>query len=873
MEPMQKAFAPAEVEPRWRARWEELGVGVADADSPREPFTIALPPPNITAELHLGHAAGSSVQDALSRYQRMRGREVEWAPGTDHAAIATNAVMERQLAAQGLTREQVGRDAFDAMVEEWYRTTGGRILEQMRMLGFSLDWSRTRFTMDEAYERSIRTAFKTLFEQGLVYRGPRIVNWCPHDRSAISDEEVRWEEHTDRLVRLRYPVEGGGEVVVATVRPETMLGDTGVAVAPGDARYRDLVGRHVILPLTGRRVPIVEDQAVDPAFGTGALKVTPGHDPTDYEIGARHGFAALAVIAPDGTMDTPELPRFHGMQALAARAEVTEALRQLGVVAGEEEYTHEVGHCDRCGAVLEPLVSEQWWVSMRRLAEPAIAAVERGEIRFHPGRPHTDVYLSWMRSIRDWCISRQIWLGHRIPVSTCANGHTFAWIDPPDVCVECDSNELTHDQDVLDTWFSSALWPFAIFGWPERTRDLERFYPGHVLVTAREIIFLWVARMIMTGIHFTGEIPFTDVIINSTIQAADGSRMSKSKGNGVDPVVMIERYGADAVRAWAGAVGTAGQDMRFDEKRIASYGLFANKLWSVTRLLVLRLGDDQGVISPIPEPAAERLLPEDRWVLARIAAAVEAVTRSIEQFRFHDAMERIYDTAWHTLCDDYVEMVKDRLGNPEDPAGWVAVTCLDVLLRLLHPFMPFVTEEAAQRLPAAAPTLQFRSWPEAAPWWPDAGAQSQEVDAALALVVGLRQARQEAGVEPRRSLALTLEVTGGVPAADLERIVTALVRARVVAGPPSGARPLRAVAGPLQAAWWLETEAVAPADLNRLSRQRDDLATVVERDRAKLAGPFATKAPHQVVEEARRQLAERETQLEALNRILEGEQT
>ncbi len=871
MEPMQKAFAPAEVEPRWRARWEELKVGVADPESPREPFTIALPPPNVTAELHLGHAAGFSVQDALCRFMRMSGREVEWAPGTDHAAIATNAVMERRLALEGRTREQVGRAAFDVMVQDWYRSTGARILEQMRLLGFTLDWTRTRFTMDEAYERSIRTAFVALFEQGLIYRGPRIVNWCPHDRSAISDEEVNWEEHTDRLVRLRYPVEGGGEVVVATVRPETMLGDTGVAVPPGDPRYRELVGRHVVLPLTGRRVPIVEDVAVDPAFGTGALKVTPGHDPTDYEIGARHGFAAIAVIAPDGTMDVPELPRFHGMDALAARAEVVAALREVGAVVGEEEYVHEVGHCDRCGAVLQPLVSEQWWVTMQPLAEPAIAAVERGEVRFHPARPHTDVYVAWMRNIRDWCISRQIWLGHRIPVSTCAGGHVFAWVDHPDVCAECGSNQLTDDPDVLDTWFSSALWPFAIFGWPEPTADLRRFYPGHVLVTAREIIFLWVARMIMTGIHFTGETPFADVIINSTIQAADGSRMSKSKGNGVDPVVMIERHGADAVRAWAAAVGTAGQDMRFDEKRIASFGLFANKLWSVTRLLVLRVGGEQGVIPPLPEPGADRLLAEDRWLLARLATTTRAVTRSLEQYRFHDAMERIYDTAWHTLCDDYVEMAKGRLGNPEDPAGWVAVTALDVLLRLLHPFMPFVTEEAAQRLPQAAPTLQQRPWPALPAWWTDAGAAASEVDAALALVGALRQARQEAGVEPRERLALTLDATGEVPVADLERILPALVRVRMASLPPPAARPLRVVAGTLAATLWMETTVSTGPDLGRLRRQRQPLAVAVERDRAKLDGPFAQKAPPHVVDEARRQLAEREAQLAALDRILEDD--
>ncbi|MBV9100122.1 MAG: valine--tRNA ligase, partial [Candidatus Dormibacteraeota bacterium] len=499
---MEKTFRPESVEPRWRERWEQLGVGHADRDSPRRKFVIALPPPNITGALHMGHACGFSIQDALSRYHRMLGDEVEWCPGTDHAAIATQNVIERQLAAEGITKEQLGRAKFQARVDAWYEEYGGRIYEQMRRLGFLCDWSRSRFTLDTEYVRAIRTVFKALYDEGLIYRGPRIVNWCPHDRSAISDEEIDWQEHHDTLYYLRYPVEGGDHVVVATVRPETMLADTGVAVAPGDARHTRLVGRHAALPLVSRQVPIFTDEAVRPEFGTGALKVTPGHDPTDYEIGRRHALPIITVIAPDGTMDIPELPQFHGLPAEQARVRVTEALDREGALVKTEPYVHDVGHCDRCGHVLEPLVSEQWWVRMPTLAAPGIAAVESGEIAFHPRR-YTDVYLTWMRNIRDWCISRQIWLGHAIPVSTCANGHRFAWIDPPSACVECGSTQLESDPDVLDTWFSSGLWPFAIFGWPERTPDYEAFYPTSALVTARDIIFLWVARMIMTGIHFT----------------------------------------------------------------------------------------------------------------------------------------------------------------------------------------------------------------------------------------------------------------------------------------------------------------------------------------------------------------------------------
>ncbi len=590
---MEKAFDPRTVEPTWRARWEELRIGVADGASPRPKYSIALPPPNITGVLHLGHAMGFSIQDTLARHHRMRGFEVEWCPGTDHAAIATQNVIERQLAAEGTTKEALGRDLFKARVDAWYEEYGGRIYEQMRALGFTCDWSRSRFTLDDAYVRAIRTAFKSLFDSGLIYRGPRIVNWCPRCLSAISDEEIDWQEQTDSLVHLRYPIDGGGEIVVATVRPETMLGDSAVAVSPADPRYRDVVGRTVTLPLTGRRVPIIEDAAVQPEFGSGALKVTPAHDPTDYEIGERHGLPMISVIAPDGTMDVPDLPRFHGLSVEKARTEVLAALREAGAVVKEEEYVHEVGHCDRSGDVLEPLISAQWWVRMRELSQPAVAAVQSGRTAFHPHR-YTDVYLAWMGNIRDWCISRQIWLGHAIPVSTCANGHTFAWIEPPASCPTCHSTELRNDPDVLDTWFSSALWPFAIFGWPEDTEDLRRFYPTDVCVTARDIIFLWVARMIFMGLRFTDTTPFADVIITSTVQAADGTRMNKSKGNAVDPLAMIEEHGADAVRAWAAAVGTGGQDVRFNRDRIESYRRFANKIWNATRFLVTRLDNGEG---------------------------------------------------------------------------------------------------------------------------------------------------------------------------------------------------------------------------------------------------------------------------------------
>ncbi|HXA30534.1 MAG TPA: valine--tRNA ligase [Candidatus Angelobacter sp.] len=873
---MDKSFDPHAVEPRWLERWEELKLGVADVHSPKPSFVISLPPPNITGVLHMGHAVMGSVQDILCRHRRMNGYEVEWCPGTDHAAIATQNVIERQLAEEGTSKEALGRAGFELRVERWYAEYGGRILQQMRELGFSLDWSRTRFTLDPQYVRAIRTAFKSLYDQGLIYRGPRIVNWCPRCRSAISDEEIDWQEHTDAMVQLRYPVEEGGSIVIATVRPETMLADTGVAVHPDDPRYKDMIGKHVVLPLSGRRIPIVADEGVEREFGTGALKVTPGHDPLDFEIAQRHGLPIITAIGFDGRMTVPDLPQFDGLTVTQARHAVLQALRDAGVVVKEEEYVHDVGHCDRCGEVLEPLISEQWWVSMKPLAAPAIEANEQGRVRFHPRR-FNDVYLSWMRNIRDWCISRQIWLGHSIPVSICANGHRFAWIEPPTQCEVCGNAQLTSDPDVLDTWFSSALWPFAIFGWPDDTDDLRRFYPTDVLGTAREIIFLWVARMVMTGLRFMDSEPFYDVIINSTILAVDGSRMSKSKGNAIDPVTMTERYGADAVRAWAGAVGTSGQDVRFDEDRIASYQRFANKLWNVTRFLVTRLGDGGDVIRAPREVPQEDLAAEDRWLLARLAETVDACNSGIEQYRFHDAMERLYDTTWHGFCDWYVEMSKTRLRDGADPrsrdaAAWTATTALDVLLRLLHPFMPFITEECAQRLPGAAPTLQRRDWPAVPEWWRDGATQKarEAVDVVLELVQSLRAARQEAGVPAasRERQPLVIDANGHLQRGEVARLVESLAPFSVVSEAPPDMTAVRVVAGTAHATLFLDTAARAD-DTARLRKQLGDVATRIEQLQQKLANPgFTERAPSHVVEGARNQLDEARAEQARLRGLL-----
>jgi valyl-tRNA synthetase len=878
---MEKHFDWTSVEPKWRERWQELEVGHADVTTTKPAFVIALPPPNITGALHMGHASTFSIQDTVVRQRRMRGFEVEWCPGTDHAAIATQNVIERQLAEEGTTKEALGREAFQARVDAWYEEYGGRIYEQMRRMGYTCDWSRSRFTLDDQYVRAIRLVFKTLFDEGLVYRGPRIVNWCPRCRSAISDEEIDWQEHTDPLYYLKYPVDGGMDITVATVRPETMLGDSGVAVAPGDTRYSAFLGKSATLPITWRRIPIFADAAVRPEFGTGALKVTPGHDPTDYEIGARHGLPIINVIALDGTMDVPELPQFHGMPVGQARTAVAEALRSLGVLVKEEPYLHEVGHCDRCGTVLEPLVSEQWWVSMKSLAAPGIGAVESGEITFHPAR-YAEVYLHWMRNIKDWCISRQIWLGHAIPVSTCANGHRFAWVDPPERCEKCGSTELTNDPDVLDTWFSSGLWPFAIFGWPEQTRELERFYPTDVLATDRGIIFLWVARMIMTGIKFTGRNPFTDVLITSTIQASDGSRMSKSKGNVIDPLDLIDKHGADAVRAWAAAVGTSGQDMRFDEDRISSYQRFANKLWQVTNgFLLAKVGNGSVADLDVHPPKPETLRPEDRWMLAELAAVLRECDAGFVAFRFHDAVERLYDTTWHSFCDWYVEMIKLRLADAADhesrrAAVWTAVTTLDTLLRLLHPFMPFITEECAQLLPNAAPTLQQRSWPEVDALWSsdETAAAHHEIGEAIELVQRIRALgnaqRVPRGARDRIRVVVRAADSKGI-SKHIVRLIGGLVPAAVVDGHERGMTPVVVVSGRLHAEVVIADTA---ADASATTRQIGLLEATVARLEIQLANPeFAAGAPARVVDESRRRLQEARDQLEVLRGSQTGERT
>ena len=834
---MPKAFDPQAIEAGWYARWESSGLFVADASSPRPKFTICLPPPNITGELHMGHALNHTLQDICARYRRMAGFEVLFLPGTDHAAIATQNVIEKQLAAEGMTKEQLGREAFTSRVEKWYHDVGETIVGQDRVMGISLDWSRLRFTMDPRYVRAVMTAFVAFYERGWIYRAPRIVNWCPHDLSAISDLEIDWQEHQDTLYYIQYPIEGGGEVVIATVRPETMLVDTGVAVNPTDERYRALIGQTAILPLVGRRLPVVGDASVEKDFGTGALKVTPGHDPMDYDIGQRHSLELINGMHPDGSMNVPGLP-YDGLPALEARKRVVADLKAQGLLLKEEAYTHQVGHCDRCHAVIEPLVSEQWWLRMEAMRDKALAASAAGKVRWHPER-YERTYLDWLNGLRDWNIGRQLWLGHRVPVYDCENGHRIVSVDPPRECTECGSTKLVQHPDVLDTWFSSALWPFATLGWPEETADLKAFYPNNMNSTAREIINLWVSRMIMTGLEFMGEVPFGDVAIHCQVQAADGRRMSKSLGTGVDPRGLISKYGTDAVRAWAASVAMSSQDVRFDESRVEGYRRFCNKLWNATRLVLASAADAAAA------PAAPQAL-EDRWILSRLSRTNDAVTAGIESFKFQDSMSAAYGFAWNELCDWYLEAVKERLRGEDPIAQGIALSCLDHVLRLLHPIMPFVTEELWSRLPGRRDFLMRSTWPHVQSADPEA---EETFGLVMAIVEEVRGHRQAAGAPPRGGRLFLDASTDRTVATLAARLAwTELAPEAFEDGIPLGTLPGR-VSFP-----------AAAGDNSRNKAQLKRLTSDLEKTEAQLANSeFRANAPFDIV----RKLEERATEIRA----------
>jgi valyl-tRNA synthetase len=921
-EPLAPQYDPSVVEEaRYRA-WEEAGYFHARAENvlsgERRPYTIVIPPPNVTAPLHIGHGLNNTLQDVLTRFHRMRGEEALWLPGTDHAGIATQNVVERLLAREDKTRYDVGREAFVERTWEYVHQTGRTILDQLRAIGSSLDFTRTRFTLDAGLSRAVREVFVTLYEQGLIYRGNYIINWCPRCLTALSDEEAEPQETNGKLYHLRYPLadsgtaglwDGGTErpgtsvlptlpdgrrfLVVATTRPETMLGDTAVAVHPTDARYASLVGAAVELPLTGRMIPIVADDFVDPEFGTGAVKVTPAHDPNDFALGRRHGLAEIDILTPEATVNENAPPAFRGLDRLEARRKVVEELKALGLLEKIEDHVHAVPHCYRCHTVVEPRLSEQWFVRMKPLAEPALAASREGRIRFTPDS-WTKVYERWLEEIRDWCISRQLWWGHRIPVWYCDTpgcGDTIVAREDPENCPKCGGRKLRQDPDVLDTWFSSWLWPFSTLGWPDDTADVEAFYPTTVLVSAYDIIFFWVSRMVMAGIHFMGDVPFRDVFITRLVRDHLGRKMSKSLGNGIDPLEVVRLYGADALRFTLveGASWTADQLLNYQDldATFAPGRNFANKLWNAARFALLNLEDVEAV--PPVEELDDILEPADRWILSRLSRTGADVTRALEGYRFQEAAGTGRAFFWGEVADWYLELVKPRLRGEAGEASRTAaaatlVETLDGVFRLLHPIMPFITEELWQRLPVVEgrrrpPSLIVAPWPERQPEREDAAAE-EALDALMELIGQVRTLRAEYDIPPAAKVEVRLADVPAPLRRGLDAEERALRRMAGVAevryvgaadGASAGAAAHAVLKGGAELTLPLAGVIDLEREIERLGKERARLEGLLRGTEGKLANEqFRSRAPAEVVAKEQEKAANLRDQVTRLGRKLDS---
>ncbi|MGH7458514.1 MAG: valine--tRNA ligase [Longimicrobiaceae bacterium] len=909
-EPLSPRYNPSEVEERWYGWWEERGLfspaPAEDGAAEREPYTVVIPPPNVTATLHMGHGLNSTIQDVLVRWRRMQGRRALWVPGTDHAGIATQNVVERQLAAEGASRQELGPEAFVARVWEWVGQTGGSILKQLRAIGCSCDWSRARFTLDPELSRAVSEVFVRLHEKGLVYRGEYIINWCPRCLTALSNEEAEAREEPGKLYKLRYPlgpgVEGAGlprlpdgrpYLVVATTRPETVLGDTGVAVHPDDQRYRRLVGVRAELPFTGRTIPIVADDQVDPGFGTGAVKVTPAHDLNDFELGRRHGLESVNVLSEDARTNENAPERFRGLDRFEARERVVEAFREEGLLEEVGEYVHAVPHCYRCGAVVEPRLSLQWFVKMEPLAGPALASYREGRLRFTPER-WGKVYEHWLANIRDWCISRQLWWGHRIPAWYGPDGELFVARSEEEAAAKAGTHygepvELGRDADVLDTWFSSWLWPFSVFGWPRESADLRTFYPTHALSTAPEILFFWVARMVMAGLEFTGREPFRDVYLHGTVRDHLGRKMSKSLGNGIDPLEVVRLYGADALRYTVLSGAAAGSDILLNhqdlEEAFAPGRNFANKVWNVGRFALSQLEREQ--LPPPGEVEGQRELA-DRWILSRLSAASGRATRALEQFRFHDYTETVYHFFWAELADWYLELVKPRLAGERGEASRCAArltlaAVMEQALRLLHPVMPFLSEELWQRLPGGwerAESIMKAPWPDPDATPSDPGAE-RSLEELMELISAVRTLRGEYNVPAGELVPVTLraippsleEVLEQDDAEALRRLARVRSVERIGEG-RSGAGAHAVLRSGAELFIPLEGVVDLDRERRRLSGEITRLEGQVLATRGKLGNEkFLARAPGEVVEREREKLktfTEQRDKLGQKLRVLEG---
>ena len=754
---LEKNYNPKNFEDRWYNEWCERGYFTPDTSSDAPAYTIVIPPPNITGQLHMGHALDNTLQDILIRYKRMRGFCTLWLPGTDHASIATEAKIVEAMRKEGITKDDIGRDGFLERAWKWKEQYGGRIIAQLKKLGSSCDWSRERFTLDEGCSDAVKEVFVRLYEKGLIYRGERIINWCPHCLTSISDAEVEYEDQAGHFWHLRYPFkDGSGYLELATTRPETLLGDTAVAVNPNDERYRDMVGKTLILPLVGREIPVVADDYVEMDFGTGVVKITPAHDPNDFEVGKRHDLPVLTCLTPDAKI-TDDYPKYAGMDRFEARKAIVEDLEKEGFLIKVEDYSHNVGTCYRCGTTVEPRVSMQWFVKMEPLAKPAIEAVEKGDIRFVPDR-FSKNYFHWMRNIRDWCISRQLWWGHRIPAFFCDEcGEMVVTKENSVTCPKC-GKTMRQDPDTLDTWFSSALWPFSTLGWPEKTDDLKRFYPTNTLVTGYDIITFWVSRMIFSGLEYMNEKPFSDVLIHGLVRDAQGRKMSKSLGNGIDPLEIIDRYGADALRFALASNNSPGNDMRFSDERIESARNFANKIWNAARFILMNLG-----IETVTDPEkVEGLAIEDQWILSKFNRLAKEVSENIDKYELGIALSKLYDFIWDQFCDWYIELVKPRLLDPECKNRLAAQNTLAYVfsstMKLLHPFMPFITEEIWQKFPHDGESIMIAAWPCASDAF-DFTAEEDALKRILDVITAIRNRRSEMNVPASRKVPLFIQTS------------------------------------------------------------------------------------------------------------------
>ena len=869
---LAKAYEPKEVEDRIYDFWMKGKYFHAEVDPKKKPYTIVIPPPNITGQLHLGHAMDETLQDTLIRWRRMQGYSALWLPGTDHASIATEAKIVEAMRKEGITKEEIGREKFLERAWAWKDQYGGRIVEQLKKLGSSCDWDRLRFTMDEGCNKAVNHVFKKLYDKGLIYRGERIINWCPHCKTSISDAEVVFEEKEGSFWHLRYPLsDGSGYIELATTRPETMLGDTAVAVHPDDERYKALVGKTVILPLVNKEIPIIADSYVEQDFGTGVVKITPAHDPNDFEVGLRHNLPVINVM-DDGGVINENGGKYAGMPALEARKQIVKDLDEAGFLIKIEPIKHNVGTCYRCGTVVEPRVSTQWFVKMEPLAKPAIDAVKDGDIRFIPERMDK-VYYNWMENIKDWCISRQLWWGHQIPAWYCECGETIVSETVPTVCPKCGGTHLTRDPDTLDTWFSSALWPFSTLGWPDNTEELKYFYPTNTLVTGYDIIFFWVARMIFSGLEHMGEVPFNTVFFHGLIRDAQGRKMSKSLGNGVDPLDVISVYGADALRFTLVTGNSPGNDLRFSEEKVSASRNFANKIWNAARFILINI-EGKDIDCALPK----KLYTSDKWILNRFNNVTAAVTENLEKFELGMAVSKLYDFIWDDFCDWYIELAKIRMNGADeesaDSARRVLVWTMSNTLKLLHPFMPYITEEIWQTLPHDGEALIVAKWPE----YDEALSFPQEaknLENVMALIRAIRTRRNEMNVPPSKKAHIYIDTAHPAPYEEASEFIARLAYgSKVEIGTGFDVQgAVTAVTDDAKALLPMDDLVDKAAETARLNKELANAQKQLDTVKAKLANEkFTSKAPQNVIDGVRANGEKLEAKIKLILETLESYQ-